>query len=30
MKLTRDLSGSELVKKLKKLGYEPTQYIVMG
>ncbi len=25
MKLPRDLSGSELLKKLKKLGYEPTR-----
>ncbi|MFW5804402.1 MAG: type II toxin-antitoxin system HicA family toxin [bacterium] len=27
MKLPRDLSGSELIKKLKKLGYEPTRQI---
>lgn len=27
MKLPRNLSGEELVKKLKKLGYEPTRQV---
>ena len=25
MKIPRDLSGSELIKRLKKLGYTPTR-----
>jgi predicted RNA binding protein YcfA (HicA-like mRNA interferase family) len=27
MKLPRNLSGAELIKKLKKLGYEPTRQL---
>lgn len=27
MKLPRDLSGQELIKSLKKLGYEPTRQV---
>lgn len=27
MKLPRNLSGDELIKKLKKLGYEPTRQL---
>jgi predicted RNA binding protein YcfA (HicA-like mRNA interferase family) len=27
MKIPRDLSGKELVKKLRKLGYQPTRQV---
>ena len=27
MRIPRDLSGSDLIKKLKKLGYEPTRQV---